>query len=165
MSFTHLQFYLLRTVIFRKGVLFALFPQSQKPYYSPKISILLRRPARLKPDNFSKPKPEPGPNRPEKPEPDGQLCVNLNIFLLCNSLTSITSLRSAMQLQSQSILQQSRMQYGLIFSMLDFLRNPTFKSHFVSALFLVWLLPYQFNFYSSYLGCLHVPRSPSTKTL
>ena len=72
MSFTHPQQHQLQTAIFIQGVLFALFQQSRKPYQSLKIFILLRRPARLKPDNFSKSKLEPGPypTRPEKPEAD-----------------------------------------------------------------------------------------------
>ena len=48
------------------GVHFALFQQSRKSHHSPKISILLRCPARLKPEKFSKSKPEPGPNPTRK---------------------------------------------------------------------------------------------------
>ena len=46
------------------GVHFALFQQSRKSHHSPKISILLRCPARLKPEKFSKSKSEPGPKIP-----------------------------------------------------------------------------------------------------
>ena len=53
-------------------IILNFFLQSRKPYHSLKVSILLLRPARLKPGNFSKSKPESGPDltRPEKPEPD-----------------------------------------------------------------------------------------------
>ena len=66
MSFTHPQSLQLQTAIFIPGVLFALFQQSQKLYHALKISILLRRVARLKPDSFSKSKPEPGSNPTRK---------------------------------------------------------------------------------------------------
>ena len=68
MSFTHSQSYQLRTAMFIQGVLFAsgLLQQLRKPHHTQKISILLRRPARLKPDNFSKSKPDPGPNPTRK---------------------------------------------------------------------------------------------------
>ena len=48
----------------RHGVLFALFHHSRKPYHSLKISILLQRPTRLKPNKFLKFLPELGPKRP-----------------------------------------------------------------------------------------------------
>ena len=63
-TFTHPQSHQLRTTKFKPGVLLASFQQSRKPYHSLKISTSLRRPARLKPDNFSKSKPEPGSNNP-----------------------------------------------------------------------------------------------------
>ena len=47
--------------------------QSRKPSHSLKILILLRRSVRLKPDNFSKSKPEPGPN-PTSPIIDSSDC-------------------------------------------------------------------------------------------
>ena len=76
MSFTHPQSHQLRITIFMQGVFFALSHQSRKPYRLLKISISLLCPSRLKPDNFSKWKLEPGqnPTRLEKLELDWQLC-------------------------------------------------------------------------------------------
>ena len=74
MSFVRPQSHQLRTVIFIQDVLIVVFHQLRKLYHLLKISILLRRPAGLKPDNFSKSKADPGPNsvrtRHEKPQHD-----------------------------------------------------------------------------------------------
>ena len=61
MSLIHPNSHLLLTAVFIQDVLFGLFQQSRKPYHLLKILILLRRTARLKPDNFSKSKPNPSP--------------------------------------------------------------------------------------------------------
>ena len=54
-SFNDIQSHKLRRAIF-------VSQQSRKPYHAVvKISILIKRPARLKPDNFSKSKPKPSP--------------------------------------------------------------------------------------------------------
>ena len=58
----------------QQGILFASFQYLRKPRHCLKISILLRRPARLKPCTiFQNQSQSPALTRPEKPELDWQL--------------------------------------------------------------------------------------------